>query len=256
MDKHISFNYGYNTEYKSRVALLKEVGFDGIMPMCESSPEFIKSMEYAQNEGLVIESIHLPFREIVNDLWLPGEGGEHYVDVMIDGGKVATKVGVDKLTLHLSSSPTPPPMSEIGFERLRRIADFYAENNLTLCIENLRRIDYFRAVVDGIPGTKICYDVGHHNIYYPHSFDMMEYKDRVEIVHLHDNFGDKDEHYLPFEGNCDWVRIVRELANMPRVKTLTLEVHGSREKDLKERDFLVRAMDASTRIEKMIAESK
>lgn len=256
MNKNISFHYGFNSDYHQRVDLLKEVGFDGVMAMYEYTPDFYEAMDYAQKQGLNIESIHLPFRDIVNDLWLPGEGGKYYTDLMIKGGKYAKEIGVDKLTLHLSSSPTPPPMSQIGFDRLNKIADFYADNNLTLCIENLRRIDYFRAVVDSIQSVKVCYDAGHHNIYYPTDFDILEYIDRVAVIHLHDNFGAKDDHYLPFEGTVDWDKVADRIGKMSLKPDLTLEVHGSfdRSKMESEREYLLHAISILGKIESMIKE--
>ncbi len=254
MKKNISFHYGFDSDYRTRIHLLKEVGFDGVMSVYEYSPDFYEAMDYSLKQGLNVESIHLPFREIVNDLWLSGYGGEYFTDLMIAGGKYAKSIGVDKCTLHLSSSPNPPPMSDAGFARLRKIADYYAENNLTLCIENLRRIDYFRAVVDAIPSVKVCYDVGHHNIYYPNGFDILEYKDRVALLHLHDNFGTKDEHYLPFEGTCDWEKICNKIAQLPLAPDLTLEVHGARDKNkmATEKGFLLCAMDTLNTIESIV----
>ena len=254
MKKNISFYYGFDSEYHSRVDLLKEVGFDGVMAMYEYAPDFYESIEYALKQGLEIESIHLPFRNMVNDLWVEGDGGEKYTTLMIEGGKYAKEIGVKKLTIHLSSSYTPPPMSEIGFKRLQKIYEFYLANDLTLCIENLRRIDYFRAVVELFPKAKICYDVGHHNIYYPDTFDILDYKDRVELLHLHDNYGQKDDHYLPFEGSCDWQKICANIAKMPAVNSLTLEVHGSiDEKNMAtERGYLTKAMESALKIERMI----
>ena len=256
MKKNISFHYGFNSHYHQRVDLLKEVGFDGIMAMYEYTPDFYEGIDYAQKKGLTVESIHLPFRDIVNDLWLPGEGGEYYTDLMIKGGKYAKAIGVDKLTLHLSSSPNPPPMSEIGFARLNKIAEFYENNGLTLCIENLRRIDYFRAVVDGIPSVKVCYDAGHHNIYYPNDFDILEYIDKVALLHLHDNFGTKDDHYLPFEGSNNWEKICSRIALMPLKPDLTLEVHGAYDKSkmTSEKGYLEYAMATLEKIEDMIKE--
>lgn len=254
MKKNISFHYGFDSDYRTRISLLKEVGFDGVMAMYEYAPDFYEGIDYALSQGLNVESIHLPFRDIVNDLWLDVEGGEYFTDLMIKGGRYAKRIGVDKCTLHLSSSPTPPPMSEIGFARLHKIADFYQENGLTLCIENLRRIDYFRAVVDSIPSVKVCYDVGHHNIYYPTGFDIMEYEDRVALLHLHDNFGLKDDHYLPFEGTCDWDKICNRISRLPLEPDLTLEVHGACDKSkmTSEKGYLQHAMDALNKIEEKI----
>ena len=257
MKKNISFYYGFDGNYERSVELLKEVGFDGVMALFERTPNFYKEIDLALNAGLEVESIHLPFRNVVNDLWLPTELGDFYFSQVIKGADYAKSIGVDKLTMHISSSPNPPPMSEIGFNRLLKIAEYYEKQGLTLCIENLRRLDYFWGVMNKMPeSVKVCYDAGHHNIYYPNDFDVAECIERVALLHLHDNFGKTDDHFLPFEGTCDWVKICSRIAKMPLIKGITLEVHGSKDEDkLKdEYEYLRYVMDCAKRIEQMVGE--
>lgn len=259
MDKNISFYYGYESDYVSRVNLIKEVGFDGVMALFERAPYFYDAVDYALASGLKVESVHLPFRDMVNDLWLDTKLGEHYFSLMIKGGDYAKQIGVDKLTMHISSKINPPPMCDVGFNRLLKIAEHYEKNGLTLCIENLRRLDYFRKVMEVLPpSVKVCYDVGHHNLYYRDEFDVAECLDRVELLHLHDNFGKKDDHFLPFEGECDWNKICSRIANMPRVKGLTLEVHDSQRglDAWREEEYLRSAMERALEIEKMVENSR
>jgi len=32
----------------------------------------------------------------------------------------------------------------------------------------------------------------------------MRNKDKIGVIHIHDNFGEKDTHQIPFTGNVDW----------------------------------------------------
>lgn len=54
-------------------------------------------------------------------------------------------------------------------------------------------------------GAGICWDVGHANISgYKQSEQMKILKDKLDVLHIHDNDGRRDQHLLPFEGNVDW----------------------------------------------------
>ena len=54
-------------------------------------------------------------------------------------------------------------------------------------------------------GCGICWDVGHANISgYRQSEQMLTLKDKIDVLHVHDNNGEKDQHLLPFEADIDW----------------------------------------------------
>ncbi len=54
-------------------------------------------------------------------------------------------------------------------------------------------------------GAGICWDVGHANISgFKQSEQMEILKGRLEVLHIHDNDGERDTHLLPFDGNVDW----------------------------------------------------
>ena len=260
MKKNISFYYGYPSDYKRKTALIQEAGFDGVMAMYKYSEDFFSAIDYALKNGLNVESIHMPFDKIVNPLWVDGIEGDNYVKLMLEGADYASSIGVKKLTVHISSSPIPPPLSEIGFGRLTQIAEYFDKKGLFLCIENLRRIDYFAAVLDNVKGdnVKVCYDSGHHNAYYSDKFDLKPYYDKVFCVHLHDNLNGVDNHYFPFEGSADWSAISYNLSKMKNLTELTLETHGSRypDKYQTELDFLLGGKKALEIVELMIEEKK
>ena len=35
--------------------------------------------------------------------------------------------------------------------------------------------------------------------------------DRIKVLHLHDNRGDRDAHQMPYEGNIPWEELMRAL---------------------------------------------
>ena len=52
--------------------------------------------------------------------------------------------------------------------------------------------------------AKVCLDVGHWHAHFKDRFDRKLLDGRIVAVHLHDNFGEDDEHLLPFDGNVPW----------------------------------------------------
>ena len=50
----------------------------------------------------------------------------------------------------------------------------------------------------------VCFDTGHVHQGQDHLGYIRAVAGRIVTVHLHDNYGDRDAHALPGEGNIDW----------------------------------------------------
>jgi sugar phosphate isomerase/epimerase len=59
---------------------------------------------------------------------------------------------------------------------------------------------------------KICFDTGHAHMADGVQSAFQKLKDHIVSTHVHDNHKMKDEHLLPFEGQIDWERTVRDLS--------------------------------------------
>jgi sugar phosphate isomerase/epimerase len=55
---------------------------------------------------------------------------------------------------------------------------------------------------------KICFDTGHAHLTGGIDAAFRSLHERIAVVHLHDNHGEKDEHLLPYEGEIDWAQAV------------------------------------------------
>ncbi|MCJ7813909.1 MAG: TIM barrel protein [Candidatus Atribacteria bacterium] len=84
-------------------------------------------------------------------------------------------------------------------------------------------------------------DTGHCNItssLYNHSGlveCLPEIKNYLCHLHIHDNFGKSDDHYLPFRGNIDWKGFVKDLKeiNYPGVFMFELRKKTNNEEMLR-----------------------
>ncbi len=90
--------------------------------------------------------------------------------------------------------------------------------------------DTIKSLVEEIdsPSLGICMDVGHLNLYSKVPFERwFEAVGRyVKEVHVHDNFGSRDNHLPPGEGSIDLARFFRLLGEYSHDPVYTLEVHG------------------------------
>ncbi len=123
-----------------------------------------------------------------------------------------------------------------------------AEPNCAYCFDTIERV--FARHGPDVAG--LCYDCGHGN-FAGDGLDQLErVKDRLAVVHLHDNDGKSDQHKLPFTGTVDWPRLTTLIAQSAYRKGPTLEV-GMRNSGFAEPGpFLAGALAAAARVDKMI----
>jgi sugar phosphate isomerase/epimerase len=73
-----------------------------------------------------------------------------------------------------------------------------------------------------------CFDFGHHHVFGKIPFDewIFYLRPRRHIhFHLHDNFGDQDDHLAPGDGSIDWQQAASAIARLPADCSVTLEPH-------------------------------
>ena len=97
--------------------------------------------------------------------------------------------------------------------------------NVNLAIENLP----FFSVPDffSVKGTYefiksfnnenivMCLDTGHMNMFKDDPYeDILLIKDKLRVLHIHDNNGQSDSHLFPYMGNIDWEKIIKGLKDI------------------------------------------
>ncbi len=224
--KNINFYFDERIKIEDKMRLIKDNGFDGIFLMCDDN--FDVNVKLANNHNLYIESAHLPYRDICNTLWLDNDIGEKYVLSTIDWIKRISEANIKIAVMHLASSPTPPKMNELGFVRLSKIIKCCEEYNIILAMENIRDWNYVFKALEKLnsKNAKICFDLGHANCFTKNIYQL-DYKKivpNIVCLHIHDNFGEKDEHLIPFDGNIEYDFILEKLKKYGFNGCLTLEL--------------------------------
>lgn len=96
-----------------------------------------------------------------------------------------------------------------------------------------------------------CYDTGHGNMV-TDGFEQLEaWRDRLAVLHIHDNDGNNDQHKLPFTATVDWERFMGIVRQSAYAGPLNLESTMGNHAEMAEAEFLQAAHRAGERLEGM-----
>ena len=227
MKKSINLYFNYENPVKEKIEKIKKVGFDEFFTGIYDEGfdmSFEKQCSFAKNIGLECTMIHCQYDEnLLHYFWedcLQGEDLLFNYCLQIRKAKGLTK----NFVVHLNSDKNQK-QTTIGLKRIEKLLQVCEECDLNLCIENLYSETEIPYIFKNINHNrlKICFDIGHKNFLTP-NFEVLKnfYKD-IEVVHLHDNYGIKDEHLICGKGNIDWKMFAKELKKIPNI-VLSAEV--------------------------------
>ena len=169
-----------------------------------------------------------------------------------DEVELCALIGANALILHPSSLGLDDPFSSRpDFPGIMRLAAVAREQGVRLVLENtpdtMWALDLALDKIGDDPGKTnlgICIDVGHAYISQdagrePIKNYIERYKGQLVHLHLHDNFGDDDEHLPIKDGSIDWQNLADTLK--------AVEYHGPAVLELQSQgDLLATFTDART----------
>jgi sugar phosphate isomerase/epimerase len=266
MKKSINFDYKYDSDPQERLRLIEEVGFSGIYIHSQYKPS--DYIDLICKSSLTIESLHLPYKKMdqgrsidsryVNVLWEDDDKSSSYVEELIREVRFAHEYGINIVVMHVTGGDAPPPMSENGIRNIGRVLNVCEQYNITLCLENLRRLDYLDYAFESLPSDKLmfCFDSGHANYMTTNvdSFPWSRYENKLCYLHLNDNDGLGDQHLVPFSGNINWQQLIKVIFGLNPRLSLQLEVRSSSEtrKRYSERQYLELCFNSLARLEGLL----
>ena len=177
------------------------------------------------------------------------------LDLVCNRIDMAAALGADAIVMHVPPF-ADPATDDPRWTQLRKSLDMleaYARpRHIRIAIENTG--DNSVATIERLyplynpDFLGMCYDCGHGNLT-GHGLDQLErLKDRLYVVHLHDNDGAGDQHNIPFTGTVDWAR----LAGSSYKKPISMESNMHRSGITDEREFLQKAFQAGMRLTDMV----
>lgn len=215
MKKSVNLYFNYDIDTKEKIDKIKELGYDEFytgMYDAKETMSWKEQIEYAKSIGLECSMIHCSYYEPkLNNFWLDNEIGEEICNSYIEQ-IIQCHEYTKNFVVHLNGS-YDSIVSKVGLERIKKILSVCEKYDVNLCIENLYSREEIPYIFSHIKhkNLKICLDYGHKN-FLTKTFDIMkEYGKYVTVLHIHDNFGEKDEHLIVGHGAIDWEYVAEGL---------------------------------------------
>lgn len=157
-------------------------------------------------------------------------------------------IGIKNMVLHcdnlVGADCTKQERAQKNVEKLKKLAEYIKNKDITVCLENLRphfpeekgidfSIEDLLYILDGVGSDKfgICLDTGHLNLTYKnHRHFILQAGKRLKALHIADNQGLTDQHLMPFNGGTvDFAAVVNALRQVNYNGLFNLEIPGERQ---------------------------
>jgi len=201
--------YGIPQTFIQRIKSIKNTGFDATSIWIDEYNRREIGLEDEPNiirdYGLIIEYAHAPYRNI-NSLWDKYKSQEIELEIKkhID---YCAKNEIPILVIHLTKGYRIKEANEYGLIVLRRLIEYAKDRKIRIAAENTKQDNVLEKVFNEIedPVLGLCFDTSHDNLYGDIKFEIMEkYRKRLLCLHISDNDGHVDDHWIPYQGKIDW----------------------------------------------------
>lgn len=199
-------------------------------------PTPVEALRIADSAGVHFDSVHGLFGWHIDPSSPEADHRDKCLKIYEDEGRLALDLGAPMVVVHPSANyPDNRPIAAAAAERAeearwasfdnfaKKLAAMGERLNVTYLIENVPRnfplghrpgllADRVRAI--GSKRLRMCFDVGHAHITGDVVEALRSCADVVAYMHIHDNNGFEDAHWMPGDGSLPWVRLgaaLREL---------------------------------------------
>lgn len=208
----------------------------------EKEEKFISMLYEIRNKlkshGLYVNQIHGPWKWPVKDA--TEDDRADWFGKMTKALVIAKHLGAKYMAIH--------PLMPFGHNSMEKAEEIYNINvkyysalaniaknlGVIICLENLpfqsfpiSRTEDILKLIDMInhPNIKMCFDTGHSHILGENLGDSIRLigRDKLRIIHIHDNDGENDDHLIPYEGTIDWSDVAEGLFDIGYDGVFSLE---------------------------------
>ena len=231
----ISINYGFFMDDDDRFRLVKDAGFSAVGLWYGKETEDFripldKQFELIKKYGLKVDYLHAPFyyhKQLRDSDKAVREDSikEHkrWIDICV-------KQGIDKLVVHLNRLTLDEYVTDTLIDSLKKINEYALKCKVKLAVENIGRPYDLQQVFDKIDNIYFCFDSSHANLVGDSKGDILnKYISNLACLHLSDNEGEKDRHWIFGKGNVDFVAINNILKKGGYTGRINAEVKASEE---------------------------
>lgn len=206
---------------------LQAAGIDALELSASSYDDFdfhkIKAL--ADQFGIQLWSLHLPFGPFseIDPSSLEADIRKNTITFFQDLISRGSDVGIDKFIVHPSGEPIAdterPERFQYSMESLDRLAEIAATYGAVIAVEDLPRTclgnssDEILRLISANDKLRVCFDVNHLL-----QEDNCDFAKKVgsKIITLHVSDYDfiDEKHWLPGEGDIDWVKLFKALCDV------------------------------------------
>ena len=192
---------------------------------------------YAQ-AGIEIFQAHGPWRYPPQDF--TQEDREERFDKMSRSILGTAILGCKNFILHplmpwgADNDPEPQRRWDMNLEFFSRLCKVASDHDVTICFENMPMtkisisrpseiLDFVKAINN--EHFKVCLDTGHCSVFGESPAEAVRLigKEYLATLHVHDNNGKGDLHWIPYTGVIDWTDFSRALSEIGYEGALSLE---------------------------------
>jgi len=230
------FNYHFKPGMERKLQLFAEHGF-GYIHWCDDwDNDLIYTREEMVTYSMLIESAGLECLDVhgtaTGTIRIDSEDNgafETYIKLLENRIEFCYTVGGDAVVIH------PPRYggSELSWriDRSTKVIDavrpLCADLGVAIAVENCHPSDenilktYFERYPTEYVG--FCFDSGHANL--NGNMDrLLKFNDRLKVLHLHDNKGERDDHQPPLSGTVNWSQVMGWIKESGYAKPINFEV--------------------------------
>lgn len=175
---------------------------------------------------LTVSQTHLPFYH-----YEPATDPLSFRDQMTYRAiEASAMIGAPYAVIHPQRGEDGNVLTDETVEILKPFCQAAAEKGVVLALENMLTTgpEELAQMADRL-GCVVCWDVGHGNY---GGFDQGEclraLGSRIKVLHLHDNYGLKDNHNPPYFGTINWGAFTEALKEIGYEGTFNYEVSAGR----------------------------
>lgn len=241
--------FGYVLPIEERFKLIKQSGYDYVMlwwedevyPHTFSRKEFIKMLNYYD---LNLDNVHLPF-DNVNNLWSEDRTARNNEIKVINNWLNECKdCGAEYVVMHNTQGTNHSFNHSFGYDSHKSIIKEAENIGIKVAFENTQMFSYTDFLLNEInsPNMGFCYDSSHDFVNGGSLGEILnKWKDKLIAVHLSDNDGLCDRHWIPGKGHVQWNNII-DIIKQSDIKSYSMETYPyEEEKSLQPYDFLIKA---------------
>ena len=222
--------------------IIKEAGFDGVdfsfnalgngtaIDLESHLQTAKKTKELLDRIGLKCNQAHAPFTFKYGDDM--NESNKDYRNV-VRAIEYSAVIGAKIIVVHAIKVPLGVNFFDYNYTYYKSLEPYAKNAGVKIAVENLVNSKFWEAnklcgFIEYLDSSVFCacVDVGHAAIVgvEPQNFISQMKKGVIQCVHLHDTDGQKDRHWIPYQGDHDWDKIINALVEYDFNGDINLEV--------------------------------